>query len=111
MKLGYLYLLIAIAAEVSATTGLRATQEFTRIGPAVAVLIGYALALFFLSLTLRSIPVGIAYAIWAGVGTAGIAMAGYLVHNQSLDARAVAGMVLIVAGVALVNTSSSLNLH
>lgn len=107
MGVGYLYLVIAIIAEVCATTGLRATQEFTKPGPTIAVLIGYVTALFFLSLTLRSIPVGIAYAIWAGVGTAGIAIAGYFIHNQALDARAIAGMVLIVLGVTLVNTSSS----
>ena len=111
MGVGYLYLIIAIVAEVCATTGLPSTQEFTRVVPSIAVLIGYATALFFLSLTLRSVPVGIAYAIWAGVGTAGIAMAGYFIHHQVLDARAIAGMALIVAGVVLVNTSPSATLH
>lgn len=104
---GYIYLVIAIAGEVCATSALKASQEFTQLVPSLIVIAGYITALFFLSLTLRSVPVGIAYAIWAGGGTALIALAGYLVYGQTLDARAVIGMGLIVAGVALVNTSSA----
>lgn len=107
MRIGYVYLLIAIAGEVCATTALKSAEEFTRLVPSVIVIVGYGVALTFLSLTLRTIPIGIAYAIWAGVGTAAIGLAGYVIHHQSLDARAIAGMVLIAAGVALVNGSSS----
>lgn len=102
---GYVYLAIAIIGETAATTALKSSEELTRPGPTVVVVIGYAIALYFLSLTLRSVPVGIAYAIWAGAGTALIALLAYIVHHQTLDMRALAGMALIVAGVALVNTS------
>lgn len=111
MREGYLYLMIAIIGEVSATTALKSAGEFTHLVPSLIVVVGYVTALAFLSLTLRSIPVGIAYAIWAGAGTALIALAGYAVHHQALDARAIAGMILIVLGVALVNSSSSASLH
>lgn len=107
MLKGYLYLALAIAGEVSATTALKLSEEFTRPLPTAVVVAGYAAALFYLSLTLRTIPVAVAYAIWAGAGTALIALFGYLVHRQTLDSRAIAGMMLIVAGVALVNGSSS----
>jgi small multidrug resistance pump len=104
---GYVYLAIAIAGEVCATSALKACQEFTKLWPSLIVIVGYAIALFFLSLTIRTIPVGIAYSIWAGAGTALIALAGYLVYGQALDVRAVLGMCLIVTGVALVNGSSA----
>lgn len=111
MSRSYLYLTIAILGEVSATTALKSAEEFTKPLPSVVVLVGYAMALFFLSMTLRSIPVSIAYAIWAGAGTALIALLGYLVHQQALDLTAIIGMVLIVVGVAVLNGSASSVLH
>lgn len=109
--LGYIYLAIGIVGEVCATSALKAAEEFTKPLPSLIVIVGYATALFFLSLTLRSVPVGIAYAIWAGTGTGLIALSGYLLYGQSLDLAAVAGMCLIVAGVAIVNSSTSAILH
>ena len=107
MREGYLFLAIAILGEVAATTALKASAELTKPLPTLVVVIGYAIALYFLAVTLRSIPIGAAYSIWAGVGTALIALLAYVVHDQSLDQRAVLGMALIVFGVALVNSSGS----
>jgi small multidrug resistance pump len=104
---GYLYLALGIIGEVIATAGLKATEEFTKPIPSLIVMAGYATGLFFLSLTLRTIPVGIAYSIWAGAGTALIALSGYFIYGQRLDAPAIFGMCLIVAGVAIVNVSTS----
>lgn len=104
---GYLYLAIAIVGEVAATAALKATEEFTKPIPSLIVVVGYAAALFFLSLTLRSVPVGIAYAIWAGAGTALIVLSGYILYGQTLDTPALFGICLIVAGVAMVNGTSS----
>lgn len=102
---GYGYLAIAILGETAATTALKSSEELTRPGPTLVVVAGYAIALYFLAMTLRSVPVGIAYAIWAGAGTALIALLAFVVHHQTLDLRAIAGMVLIAAGVAVVNSS------
>ena len=104
---GYLYLAIGIIGEVCATAALKATEEFTKPLPSLICLLGYATGLFFLSLTLRTIPVGIAYSIWGGVGTGLIALSGFILYGQRLDAPAIIGMCLIVAGVAALNFSSS----
>lgn len=104
---GYLYLALGIIGEVIATSGLKATEEFTKLGPSLIVMAGYAAGLFFLSLTLRTIPVGIAYSIWGGVGTALIALSGFYLYGQKLDAPAIIGMCLIAAGVAVVNMSTA----
>ncbi len=111
LNAGYVYLAIAIVGEVAATAALYATEEFTKPLPSLIVVIGYAAALFFLSLTLRSVPMGIAYGIWAGVGTALIALSGYLLYKQSLDTPAILGLCLIAAGVAIINGSSSAVVH
>ena len=108
---GYLYLAIAIVGEVSATAALKASDEFSKPIPSLFVIIGYATALFFLSLTLRSVPVGIAYGIWAGAGTALIALSGYLFYGQSIDTPALIGLCLIVIGVIIVNASSTSVAH
>ncbi|HCU53240.1 MAG TPA: QacE family quaternary ammonium compound efflux SMR transporter [Gammaproteobacteria bacterium] len=102
----WLYLAIAIISEVIATSALKAADGFTRWGPSVLVVLGYASAFYFLSLTLRSIPLGIVYAIWAGVGIALIALVGWVVYHQSLDLWALLGIGLIVAGVAVLNVFS-----
>ncbi len=104
---GYLYLAIGIIGEVCATTALKATEEFTKPLPSLICLAGYATGLFFLSLTLRTVPVGIAYSIWGGVGTGLIALLGFTLYGQRLDAPALIGMCLIVAGVVTLNFSSS----
>jgi small multidrug resistance pump len=103
----YLYLFIAIVAEVIATSALKAADGFTNLWPSVVVAVGYATALLFLSLTIRTIPVGIAYAIWAGVGTVLIAIAGYVLYDQALDLPAAIGIALIGTGVAIINLMST----
>jgi small multidrug resistance pump len=107
----YLYLSIAIVAEVIATSSLKASDGFTRLGPSLFVVGGYAVASYFLSLTLRSMPVGIAYAIWCGAGIVLVALIGWLALGQKLDLPALAGMALIIAGVAVINLFSETTGH
>ena len=102
----WLYLGVAIVSEVIATSALKATEGFSRLGPSLIVVAGYAAAFFFLSLTLRTIPVGIAYAVWAGAGVALIALIGWLFLGQNLDTPAILGLALIVAGVVVINVFS-----
>lgn len=104
--LPYLYLAIAIVAEVIGTSALKAAAGFTRPLPSLVVVIGYGTAFYFLSLALKSIPVGVAYAIWSGVGVALITLIGWLVFKQRLDTAALAGIALIVAGVVVIQLFS-----
>ena len=101
-----MYLAVAIVAEVIATSALKASEGFSRLVPSLVVVAGYGIAFFCLSLTLRTIPVGVVYAIWSGVGIVLIALAGYFVFGQVLDAPALIGMGLIVAGVLVINLFS-----
>lgn len=103
----YLYLAIAITAEVIGTAFLKEAQGFTRPLPSAITIIGYGTAFYFLSLTLKTVPVGIAYAIWSGVGIVLIATIGWVFQGQKLDMAAVAGMALIIAGVVVINVFSS----
>jgi small multidrug resistance pump len=105
------YLLVAICAEVAATSALKASAGFTRLAPSVAVVIGYCVAFYFLSLTLDTIPVGISYAIWSGVGIVLISMIGWFYFGQNLDMPAIAGIALIIAGVAVINLLSKTASH
>jgi small multidrug resistance pump len=108
--MSYLYLTIAIVSEVIGTAALKASEEFTRLIPSLIVVVGYAIAFYFLTLTLRTIPVGIAYALWAGVGIVLISIASWILFKQALDAPAIIGIGLITAGVVLINGfSSSIN--
>jgi small multidrug resistance pump len=100
--MSYLYLAIAIVAEVIGTSALKAAEGFTRLLPSLVVVVGYGAAFYFLSLALKVIPVGIAYAIWSGVGVALITLIGWVVFKQRLDAPALAGLALIVAGVVVI---------
>ena len=111
MNPGYLYLAIAIAAEVVATSALKASEGFTRLGPSLVVAAGYGVAFYFLSLVLRTVPVGVAYAIWSGVGIVLIAIIGWAVLKQPLDAPALVGIGLIVAGVAVIQLFSRTGAH
>ncbi|HEX7387733.1 MAG TPA: multidrug efflux SMR transporter [Castellaniella sp.] len=104
--MSWLYLTIAIAAEVVATTALKASHGFTRLGPSGITLVGYGIAFYLLALALRTIPVGIAYAVWSGVGIVAIAAIGYFVFNQALNAAGVIGIGLILAGVLVLNVFS-----
>lgn len=103
----WLYLIIAITGEVIGTTALKASDGFSRVGPSVIVVIGYAIAFYFLALVLRTVPLGVTYAIWSGVGVAAVTLIGWLVYGQRLDLPAVLGIGLIVAGVMVLNLWSS----
>ncbi|WP_166260122.1 DMT family transporter [Marinobacter salicampi] len=98
---------IAICAEVLGTSFLKSTEGFTRLVPSVVVVISYVVAFYFLSLTLKTMPVGIAYAVWAGSGVALIVLVGWVFFSQPLDTPAMVGVSLIVAGVILINGYSS----
>jgi small multidrug resistance pump len=100
--MNWIYLTIAIVLEVIATSALKASDGFTRLMPSVVV-VGYAAAFFLLSLTLRSMPVGVVYAVWSGVGVVLITLVGWLVFKQNLDAPALIGIGLIAAGVVVLN--------
>ena len=102
----YLILAVAIVAEVIATSSLTASQGFTKLVPSIFTIGGYAVAFVFLSMALKTIPTGIVYAIWSGVGIVLISLVGWLWLKQSLDAAAIVGMGLIVAGVVVINTFS-----
>ncbi|MDZ7789054.1 MAG: SMR family transporter [Xanthomonadales bacterium] len=102
----WIYLSLAIVAEVIGTSFLKSAEGFTRLVPSVVVVVSYIVAFFFLGLALKTLPVGIAYAIWAGVGVALIALVGYAFFGQRLDAPAILGMALIVAGVVVINVFS-----
>jgi small multidrug resistance pump len=101
--MAYLYLAIAIVSEVVGTSALKASAEFTRLVPSLVVVAGYGSAFYFLTLTLRTLPVGIAYAIWAGVGIVLICLVSWILYKQALDVPAVIGVGLIAAGVILIN--------
>lgn len=100
------FLAIAIVSEVAATSALKASAGFTRLWPSLLVVGGYAAAFYFLSLTLRTIPIGVAYAIWSGAGVALIALIAWIFYGQTLDAAAIIGLLLIVAGVIVLNVFS-----
>ncbi|MFN2360211.1 MAG: multidrug efflux SMR transporter [Marinobacter sp.] len=102
----WLYLAIAILAEVIGTSFLKSSEGFTRLVPSLVVVVSYIVAFYFLAITLKTIPVGVAYAVWAGAGVALIALAGYLFFGQSLDTAAIIGIGLIVAGVMVINVFS-----
>ena len=112
MKMGYLYLGIAVAAEVIATSALKASDGFTRLLPSLVVVVGYGIAFYFLSLVLKTVPVGVAYAIWSGLGVVLVALLSWWLFGQKLDLAALLGMGLIVAGVLVMNLfSSSTRVH
>lgn len=104
--MNWLFLGIAIVSEVVATSSLKASEGFTRLVPSVIVVLGYGSAFYCLSLTLRTIPVGIAYAVWSGVGVVLISIAGWVIYGQKLDLAAIAGIALISIGVVVLNAFS-----
>lgn len=101
----------AIVCEVVATSALKASEGFTRLGPLALVVAGYGLAFWLLALTLRSIPVGVAYAIWSGLGTALIAVAGWWIYGQRLETAQIAGIALIIIGVLVMNLLPGSSAH
>lgn len=107
----WLFLAIAIVSEISATSALKASAGFTKVVPSIVVVIGYLLSFYFLSLTLKVIPIGIAYAIWAGLGIVLLAVVGWVVYDQQLDIAAMLGISLIMAGVLVLNLFSKTASH
>ena len=107
----WLFLSVAIAAEVVATSALKASDGFSRLWPALLVVAGYGAAFFFLSLTLRVIPIGVAYAVWSGVGIVLITLVAWFMFGQTLDTPALLGMALIVSGVVVMNVFSKAVAH
>lgn len=105
------FLGIAIISEVIATSALKSSEGFTRIGPSLLVVAGYGAAFYFLSLVLRTIPVGIAYAIWSGLGIVLVTAVAWLLYDQALDGWGILGITLIVAGVAVLNLLSRTGAH
>ncbi len=103
----WILLIVAIIAEVIATTALKSSEGFTRPVPSIIVGAGYLIAFYFLSLSLKYMSVGIAYAIWSGIGTVLIAVAAFFIFGQKLDLAAIIGLILIVSGVIVINVFSS----
>lgn len=103
----YIYLSVAIIAEVIATSALKASNEFTRLLPSLVVTGGYATAFYFMTLTLRTLPVGITYAIWSGLGIVLITAIGAIFYKEIPDIPAIIGMGLIISGVIIIHTYSS----
>ncbi len=104
--MNWIYLVIAIVSEVAATSALKASNGFTQLLPSTIVVIGYGSAFYFLSLTLRTIPIGIAYAVWSGAGVVLISLIGWTVYRQGLDLAALVGIGLITVGVVVLNAFS-----
>ena len=107
----HILLLTAILAEVIATSALKSSECFTRPLPSLLVVTGYATAFFLLSATLKTLPLGVAYALWSGIGTALVAVAGWMFYRQQLDLPAVAGITLIIAGTLVLNLFSKVSVH
>ncbi|MBV2360782.1 QacE family quaternary ammonium compound efflux SMR transporter [Thalassococcus sp. CAU 1522] len=103
----YLILAFAVLAETIGTTALQASQQFSRLGPSVIVVLAYAAAFYLLALALKFIPVGVAYAIWSGLGIVLIALIGFAVFGQRLDLPAIAGIGLIMAGIVVIQLFSA----
>ena len=111
MPNAYIYLVFAILAETIGTSALQASQQFTRLGPSLLVVAGYGVSFYLLALALKTIPVGVAYAIWSGLGIVFIAGIGFLVFGQRLDWPAVLGMVLILGGILVIHLFSKTAPH
>ncbi|MBY6134422.1 multidrug efflux SMR transporter [Leisingera sp. XS_AS12] len=111
MPVHYIYLIIAVAAETIGTTALQASQQFSRLGPSLIVLVAYGFSFYMMGLTLKFMPVGVVYAIWSGLGILLIAVIAYLVFGQKLDLPAVIGMTLIMSGIVIIHLFSKTSGH
>ncbi len=111
MNMSYLYLAIAIVVEIAATSALKATDEFTRLVPTLLVIAGYIISFYCLALALRSFQVGVAYAIWTGIGVAAVTVIASFIYKEVPDPAAIIGIVLIVAGVVVIQLFSGTIRH
>ncbi|MBT4289412.1 MAG: multidrug efflux SMR transporter [Deltaproteobacteria bacterium] len=109
--MAYIYLALAIIAEVAATSSLKASAEFTRLFPSIIVVVGYGTSFYFMTLVLRSIPIGITYAIWSGLGIVLVSVVGAIIYKEILDVAAVIGMGLIISGVVVIHIFSKTITH
>jgi len=107
----YVFLFLAIISEVIGTTALNASHQFTRLVPSLITVVGYGLGFYFFSFALKSIPVGVAYAIWGGVGIVLVTIIGFVFLKQRLDFPALAGIALIVIGVLVMQVFSKTISH
>lgn len=107
----YIMLAIAIVSEVFATTAMKQSEGFTRLPWSIATAVGYGIAFYFLSQTLKTLPTGVAYAIWSGVGIVLISVIAWIFQGQKLDMPAAIGMTMIVAGVVVMNVFSKVAAH
>ncbi|MCV6587282.1 MAG: multidrug efflux SMR transporter [Marinibacterium sp.] len=107
----YVYLFFAVIAETIGTSALQASQQFTRLGPSLLVVGAYAVSFLLLGLALKSIPVGVAYALWSGLGIVLIAGIGYLVFGQKLDLPAMLGLAMILGGIVVIHLFSKTGGH
>lgn len=107
----YLFLALAVVCEVAATNALNASQQFTKLIPSVITIVGYGCAFYFLSITLRTMPVGTAYAIWGGLGIVLTSIVAVFLFKQIPDTPAIVGMILIISGILVMNLLSKTTGH
>ncbi len=107
----YLALSVAIMGEVIATASLKASNSFTNIIPSIIVVLGYASSFYFLTIALKVIPVGVAYATWGGLGIILVTLAGFIIYQQKIDLIGLLGMTLIISGVIILNLFSKTSMH
>lgn len=111
MPQGYIYLCLAIVGEVVATSALKAANGFSETLPSILVVVGYGVAFYYLSLSLKTIPLGISYAIWSGVGVVAVSIIGWVYYKQALDIAAIIGMAMILGGVLVIHLFSNSAAH
>ena len=107
----YIWLFFAILMETMGTTALQASQQFTRLWPAIATVVCYGLSFYFMSFALKAMPVGVVYAIWSGLGIVLIACIGYVLFGQKLDLPAIMGLAMIIAGILVIHLFSKTSTH
>lgn len=107
----YVYLALAIVAEVIATSSMKATEQFTRLVPSLVVAVGYACTFFLLSVVVKTLPIGIVYAVWSGMGTVLVTVVAAIIYRQIPDWPCALGMTLIITGVVVLNVFSKTAVH
>ena len=111
MPKAYLFLLIAVLFEGLGTTSLQASQQFTKLWPSIGVFVGFGMSFYCLMIVLQYLPLGVTYAIWAGIGICLTALLGWLLFRQPVDAPALIGMGLIISGIVVINLFSKTATH
>ncbi len=109
--MAYLYLAIAIIAEITATSALKASEEFTKLIPSLIIIVGYGISFYFMTLVLRTLPIGITYAVWSGLGIVLVTVVGVFLYKQIPDIPAIIGMGLIISGVVVIQIFSKTISH